>query len=141
MDETRERLQAPIRSQQDLHDRWAILMGELGFSRRSLWFTFVDDEGRMIPRISEVADLPRRVDRETTSELVTMCRRLLEESSGVASVAFLFSRPGCTGMDADDRAWARALTAAARLQRVPIETVHLATDEVLVAFAPDDLAA
>ncbi|WP_370616179.1 hypothetical protein [Mumia sp. Pv 4-285] len=141
MDDMRTALATPIRCQQDLHDRWSILMGELGFSRRSLWFTFVDTERRMIPQISEIVDLSDRGDHEMASELLTMCRRLLDEADGVSSVAFLVSRPGHHRMDPDDRSWARALTAAARFQRVPIETVHLATDSSLVAFAPDDLAA
>jgi hypothetical protein len=141
MDETRERLQAPIRSQQDLHDRWSILMGDLGFSGRSLWFTFVDNERRMVPHISQIVDVPIRCDQEMASQVITMCGHLLDDSAGISAIAFLLSRPGHHGMDADDRSWARALTAAARFERVSIETVHLATDSDLVAFAPDDLAA
>ncbi|MDN5856542.1 MAG: hypothetical protein L0K86_27635 [Actinomycetia bacterium] len=31
----------PIRNERDLHERWRALMGELGFSGRTLWVTFV----------------------------------------------------------------------------------------------------
>ena len=51
----------------------------------------------------------------------------------------LLSRPGRAGITDDDRAWARALIDAGRYARLPLEPLHLATDEDLVALAPDDL--
>lgn len=138
----RDILAAPIRDQNDLYERWSILMGPLGFSRRSLWFTVVDADRRMVPSISQIEDLPDGpADVETISALMDILRRILDDGPGPASIAFLVTRPGRHAMTPDDRSWARALSATARLKRVPIEPVHLATDQALVAFAPDDLAA
>ena len=56
-------------------------------------------------------------------------------------VAFLLTRPGCGGMTSDDRAWARALTAAVRRAGLPAWPVHRANNDELVVCSPDDLAA
>ena len=53
----------------------------------------------------------------------------------------LLARPGSAPMSPADRGFARALAAAARCSGVPLEPLHLATDEEVLAFAPDDLAA
>ncbi|KAA1422293.1 hypothetical protein FE697_014115 [Mumia zhuanghuii] len=134
-------LHAPIRSQQDLLDRWTTLMGELGFSRRSLWFAVVDPDRRLVSPITQIADIPPSAEPDKVAALLTMTGARLAEVGPDASIAFLLSRPGYGGMDAADRSWARLLASTARYLRVPIETIHLATDDTLTAFAPDDLAA
>ena len=53
--------------------------------------------------------------------------------------AFLRSRPGAGGVTEDDRAWARSLYDAGRRAGVPLEVVHRACDQDLVAVPMDDL--
>ncbi|MBW9213894.1 hypothetical protein KV102_03475 [Mumia sp. zg.B53] len=141
MTDTHASLHDPIRGQADLRARWSTLVGELGFSRRALWFAFVDPDRRMHPRLAEVADVPPAAEPEQVTEIVGAIKQVVDELEPGTTVAFLLSRPGPGGMNDADRTWARALATSARYLRVPVETTHLATDTELVAFAPDDLAA
>jgi hypothetical protein len=128
----------PIRTPQDMYRHWRALMGELGFSRRLLWFGLVSSEGRMAPRLNQVDDLPRRPDGLRLDNLMGICRES-GDVDGSGSVAFLLSRPGPARMTDDDRSWARELAAAAARAGVRVQPTHLATDEALRVFAADDL--
>ncbi|MGH1563589.1 hypothetical protein [Mumia sp. DW29H23] len=140
MTDTQASLDEPIHSQADLHARWAALMGELGFSRRALWCALVDPDRRMVPHVTQIDDVPVRADLEQVAGFLGTWRHILDGSEPGTTVALLLSRPGRAGMDESDRTWARTLATTARYLRVPLETIHLATDAELVAFAPDDLA-
>ena len=54
--------------------------------------------------------------------------------------AFLRSRPGHGGVTDDDRAWAMSLYDAGRRAGVPVEVVHRACDDDLVAVPMDEVA-
>jgi hypothetical protein len=122
----------PVRTPLDLHRLWQAMMGEGGFSRRSLWLTFFEADGLPVPHIVPIDDIPARPDGESLDGLTLITRQLVDDGS-VASVAMLLSRPGSGAMHADDRAWARVL---APLSPWP---VHLATSDLVQVFAPDDL--
>jgi hypothetical protein len=129
----------PMPDQRALHERWCALMGELGFSRRALWLASVDVDRRMVPPLVKIEDYPRLPDPEDVRELLARCRAFVDDGAPDGSLAVLLSRPGRAGITDDDRAWARALIDAGRYARLPLEPLHLATDEDLVALAPDDL--
>jgi hypothetical protein len=130
----------PIRSQADVWRHWRALMGPLGFSERLLWIQLVQPDGRMVPALQQIAELPRLPDRRLLDNLMSILKRLHVEMGG-GSVAMLLSRPGPAGVTEQERTWARRLLDAAAAANVPMWPVHVANDHDLVAVTPDDLAA
>jgi len=125
-----------IRSQADLDRLWRALMGELGFTRRRLWVLLVCDDGRPIPHLVQVDEVPP-LPGDTLVHLLEMCRHVDDE----CGVAVLLSRPGRDGLTPADRAWGAALLAAARRTGVSCWPLHVANDVAIRVVAPDDLAA
>ncbi len=131
----------PMPDQRALHERWCALMGPLGFSTRSLWFARVDVDRRMVPPLVQIDECPVTPDPAGVRRLLGHARTFVDEEAPDGSLAVLLSRPGRGAITDDDREWARALIDAGRYTRVPLEPLHLATDEVLIPLAPDALAA
>ena len=130
----------PIRSQDDLHRHWRALMGPLGFSGRQLWLNVLGADRRPTPVLLQVDEVPAVPEPPLLDGLMAVIEELLQDEPD-GSVAVLLARPGSASMSPADRGFARALAAAARCSGVPLEPLHLATDEEVLAFAPDDLAA
>lgn len=130
-----------IRCQADLEHAWRHLMEPLGFSRHSIWMMLIGDDDRPIPRITEIDGAVTPPEPREVDGLAELLRRLRADVAPRARFAFLRSRPGGGGVGPDDRGWAEALYAAARLARTPIEIVHLAHDHDLVPIPMDDLPA
>ncbi len=128
----------PIRSQADLYQLWRALMGELGFAAPQLWMVLLDADARCTPVIQKIEDIPHVPDPQMLDNLMTVCRGILDEVLPGGSVAFLLARPGSPGLTASDRAWAAGLSAAARERGVACHPVHLANDQEIHAFTPDD---
>jgi hypothetical protein len=42
-----------------------MVMGPLGFSRRSLWISFTDGDGRVSPALQQIDGVPRRAGTPT----------------------------------------------------------------------------
>jgi hypothetical protein len=122
-----------VRTPTDLYRLWQDLMGDGGFGRRSVWLLFLSADGRPEPVIVPIDDIPARPNARLVDALGSIVRDLVHTGE-VDSVALLLSRPGRSDMCEDDRGWARALVAVSR--RWPI---HLATEDHLQVFAPDDL--
>jgi hypothetical protein len=126
----------PIHSQADLDRLWRALMGELGVSRRRLRVLLVCDDGRPIPHVVQIDELPDQPGDDRV-HLLEMCQHLDDE----AGVAVLLSRPGSVGLSVTDKAWGAALLAAARATGVSCWPLHVANDVAIRVVAPDDLAA
>jgi hypothetical protein len=125
-----------VRSDAELHELWQELMGTGGFSRRSLWLLFLDEDGRPQPVLVPIDDIPSRPEARLIDGLALIADGLTS-SDAVSSVALLLSRPGPQHMTEDDRCWARALHAHDRIS--PRWPVHLATTDRIQVFAADDL--
>lgn len=130
-----ELLDQPIHNDLDLHQYWLELMSPLGFSQRRLYFVFLDHERRVVPQLHEIDDLPASPNHEFADALMA----ILNHFSATFSFALLLARPGHQPMDANDRAWARALLAAGERSGIHLGRLHLANSNSLVPFAPDDL--
>lgn len=126
----------PIHSQAELDRLWRALMGELGFSRRRLWVLLVCEDGRPIPHVVQIDEIPD-LPGDNLVHLLEMCQHVDDE----AGVAVLLSRPGRDGLTASDKAWGGALLAAARATGVSCWPLHVANDVAIRVVAPDDLAA
>lgn len=127
----------PILTQDDLCHFWRSLMGPLGFGRCSLWFIFIEPDGQLVPNIHQIEDMPPAPADEIVG-LIGILGRVLDGSD--LSVAALWSRPGVAASRSGDLAWARGLTAGARAQGLRMWPIHLAGDDDLRVFAPDELA-
>ncbi len=125
-----------VRSQSDLEGVWKELMGPWGFGGHSVWMLVIDADDRPFPQITEITEALEPPDDEGTASLAVVLRELAEPGR---RFAFLRSRPGPGGLTADDRAWARSLYDAGRRAGVPLEVVHRACDQDLVAVPMDDL--
>ena len=130
--------QPPIRTDLDLHRFWRMVMGPLGFSRRSLWISFTDGDGRVSPALQQIDDVPRRAGYADGAALMTMLAHL-RDAYADGAVAICYSRPGRAPMSTDDRSWARVLTAAAAQFDIPLWPMHFANDSAVLGYAPDDL--
>ena len=127
-----------IGTQEELDRHWRALMGRLGFSQRYLWVQLIDADHRPTPLLLQIEELPERPPSDVLDKLMDMLGLVLEKDPG-SSVALLLARPGPAGMTAADRAWAAGLTTAARRGRIPMEPLHLATDEAVRVLALDEL--
>ncbi len=126
--------EAVIRTEADLHALWRKLMGHDGFSMRSLWLIFLEQDGRTQPLIVPIDDLPDEPHQGFLDGLRRIVSGLITEGVA-ASVAVLLSRPGHGPMTEADRRWARGLraTLGSEFGRWP---VHLATHDQVRVFAP-----
>ncbi len=127
---------AIISTDADLHAFWTALMGPLGFGRRSLWLAVFDANGRPVPLLQPVDDIPLE-PRRFLPQWQHFCRTTLEMTAA-ASAAVLYTRPGSDPMNDRDRRWARAIRASAD-GSARLWPTHFANDEHLTVFAPDDL--
>jgi hypothetical protein len=117
-----------VTSQADLEEVWRTLMQPLGFAGTSLWFMAVDPDGRVFPHLSQIEDCDELPAPEQLLGALSTIHAVLDDRVPGARIAFLRTRPGRRGVDAEDRAWARSLYGAARAIGAPVEVVHLATD-------------
>lgn len=125
----------PIRCEADVERLWRSLIGEPGFTRRQLWLVLVCADGRPVPHLMQVDDVPE-MPGDALARLLEMCRQVDEE----CGVAVLLVRPGREDLTASDRAWGAALLAAARSTGVSCWPLHVANDVAVRVVAPDDLA-
>ena len=129
---------SPIRTQSDLEALWRGLMGELGFSRTSLWLMMLEADGTPVPTLLPIDGIPTR----PTDAVEGLTGLLLGLVPPGGSVAFLLTRPGVDGpLTPSERAWTRALEIVSRNVGGAAWPVHRANDEALRACTPDDLAA
>jgi hypothetical protein len=123
----------PIRSADELTQRWTVLLDPPIFGARSLVLTWLDAEGRMLPILMPIDDIPRNPD----AELLEGLRRV---HIGVAAshlpdgghFAIALCRPGGPEVTRDDDVWAEALCEALDGMPQPYWSLHLATGGTIV---------
>lgn len=102
----------------DLATLWTALVGDGGFSRRTLWMAVLDGSGCPAPVLVPIDDLPRAPapsDVDALSQAVTSVAEF-------GTVVLLVARPGLDRIGEDDRRWGEALAPLA-----PRWPIHLAT--------------
>lgn len=130
--------QPPIRTQSDLEALWRRLMGDLGFSRTTLWLVLLDADGRPTPVVIPIDDIPPR-PVDAVEHLTGLLAHLVQPGG---SVVFLLSRPGPDGPPtSSERAWIRALEIIGGNVGSTVWPVHRANDQALRVCTPDDVAA
>lgn len=110
-------------------------MGQLGFADRSLWLMLLDADGRPLPILPKIDELPPLPDGVIAQNIVAVCKSLIATGDGRRGrVAFLISRPGDDQVTTSDQAWAESLEREARSVGLPIWPVHIASDERIVVY-------
>lgn len=119
---------APVRSAEDLAGRWHAVLGTTEFGSRSLWLTWFGADGRQLPVVVPVEDLPLAPDpalliglREVHGSVVG------DQLGGAGHLALALCRPGEPAITAADDDWAEALRSVLDDDRVAgTWTLHLA---------------
>ncbi len=130
-----------LKSQADVELMWRVLMTPLGWRGRSLWFVLVAPDDRPIPHVYEIADLPDTIDPGGHAAAAELWRDLLSEVLPGGRIALLLTRSGWGDPVRADRAIAAGTYAACRAAGVPLEVIHLATDDDIVPLSADAVLA
>lgn len=131
----------PIRTAEDLTARWTALLDPPIFGARSLWLSWIDADGLMLPIIVPVDDIPLTADPG-------MLEGLRRVHIGVAqdqlphggALAMALCRPGGPRVTKSDEAWAESLREA--LDGVPVAplwTLHLAAAGQVTEIVPPSI--
>ena len=100
----------PVRFAAELTDRWAALLDPPIFGARSLWLMWLDD-GRALPVIIPVDDIPRVPDHAMLAGLVSVHEAISDEHlAGDGHLALALCRPGRPEITEDDDCWLEALS-------------------------------
>jgi hypothetical protein len=117
----------PIRSAADLTSRWAAVLDPPIFGARSLWLTWFGADGRMLPVVVPVDDVPEQFDHRMTSGLLHLSDAVTEEHlAGAGHLAMALCRPGGPEVTDDDYEWAEDLRSAVVDQLDGTWSLHLA---------------
>lgn len=121
----------PVRTAEELTQRWEKLLEPPVFSARSLWLTWLDD-GLVLPVVLPVHDVPAVPDRLLLATLVQVHESIVETHCvGTAHLALALCRPGRVKVSKDDEAWERGL-AEAFLPTNGTWSLHLAAGGTVV---------
>jgi hypothetical protein len=121
----------PLRTADDLTPVWRELMIAPTFRDRSLWLLFIDYEKRPTGPLMTIEDLPDGPYDLPLTDLVGICRDILDGPGGGGSVAMLMTRSGAGQWHIGDRAWARFLVNASHDIGGIVWPVYRAHSEVL----------
>jgi hypothetical protein len=102
----------PVRTAEELTERWEQLLDPPVFSRRSLWLTVLDG-GLMTPIVIPVDDVPAAPDRSFLTNLAAVSETIVEsQCTRRPHVALALCRPGRVRVTHDDEAWERGIAEA-----------------------------
>jgi hypothetical protein len=100
----------PVRSADELTSRWTSLLDPPVFGARSLWLMWLDADGRMLPVVIPVDDVPPVPDPAMLAGLRRMHDGVADEHlDGEGHLAMALCRPGRPEITEDDDEWAEAL--------------------------------
>jgi hypothetical protein len=103
----------PIRSADELTNRWMMLLNPPVFGARSLWLSWFGSDHRMLPVVVPMDDLPLVPEPALVMGLRQVHDSILEEQlGGDGHLALALCRPGQPEITEDDDEWAEALRSA-----------------------------
>ena len=105
---TPELARIPVRSPLALTRRWVALLAPPVFTARSLWLTWLDGSGLMLPLVIPIDDVPLIPDSHVLRGVLEMHDALIAQRE-VAHLALALCRPGEAVLTEDDDEWAEAL--------------------------------
>jgi hypothetical protein len=100
----------PVRSAAQLTRRWMAVLDPPVFGTRSLWLAWLDADGRMLPLVFPIDDVPDLPDAGLLSGLLHLHDAVTAEHlDGQGHLAMALCRPGRPAITADDDEWAEAM--------------------------------
>jgi len=100
----------PIRSADELTRRWTLLLDPSEFGARSLWLAWVGSDGRMLPIVVPVDDVPLVPEPAMLMNLRQWHDSLSESQlGGDGHLAMALCRPWDAVLRGDDEFWVDAL--------------------------------
>lgn len=118
-----------LRTDADLIDRVRLLIGPAARDRQ-LWIVFIDGDGRQMPVLMPISDMPERPEPDMTTGLATVLGGLradLVTCNDEGSVAVVLERHGPDDVLPGDRDWDCALTRACADGEVTVRGRFLST--------------
>ena len=101
---------ARIRSAADLTERWRLVLDPPVFAARSLWLTWFGTDGRQLPVVVPVEDLPALPDPALLVGLREVHGSVVDDQlGGSGHLSLALCRPGEPVITAEDDAWAEGL--------------------------------
>jgi hypothetical protein len=123
----------PVATARELHERWGEVLEPPVFAARSLWLMWLDADGRGLPLIVPIDELPRRFDAVAARGLVQLATTIRDEqTAGGGHVALALCRPGHATVTSSDREWADGLGRAAADGDLGSWSLHLAAGGTVV---------
>jgi hypothetical protein len=122
---TPELASVPVRSSLALTRRWVTLLAPPVFGARSLWLTWLDTSGLMLPLVIPIDDVPLVPEGYALRGLRQMHETIAEQRD-VAHLALALCRPGEAIVTEDDEAWAAFLRDGLEDQIDETWSLHLA---------------
>lgn len=117
----------PVRSSRALTRRWVFLLQPPVFGARSLWLSWFGADGRQLPLVTPIDDIPLRPDPDMLFGLTEVVDSIAREHAGPgAHVAMALCRPGEAEMTDDDAAWGPSLGEALDERLDGTWSLHLA---------------
>jgi hypothetical protein len=128
---TPELARVPVRSALALTRRWVALLAPPIFTARSLWLTWLDDSGLMLPLVIPIDDVPETPDSYVLRGVLQM-HEAVTAQRGVAHLALALCRPGDPVVTEDDDEWLEALREDLDEQIDETWSLHLAAGGAVV---------
>jgi len=132
-----------VHTDEDVRRRWRSMMGDGGFGRTTLWIIWYAADGRQLPVVVPIDDLPEALEPQGVDNLVMIIAD--PAHFGATSVALLLSRPGPGSVTQVDRDRANALLSGLDRARrdngfqLKVWPIHLATTNSVRRLSVDDL--
>ena len=102
----------PVRSAEELTERWASLLDPPVFGARSLWLSWIGDDGLMLPVVVPIDDLPELPDAALLMGLRQVHDGVTDDHlDGEGHLAMALCRPGQPEITASDDEWAEEFRA------------------------------
>lgn len=103
----------PVRSADELTSRWLMLLDPPVFGARSLCLSWLGPDGRMLPIVIPVDDIPVVPEPAMLMNLRAVHDSVVDEQlDGDGHLAMALCRPGEPVLRGDDEVWVEALSAA-----------------------------
>ena len=124
---TRPRPEIPVRSADELTERWEQLLEPPVFGARSLWLAWLGPDGRMLPLVVPIDELRPVPDPTVLVNLAQLADGVARDELGApAHVAMALCRPGRPTSTGDDEEWVAGLHAVLDEHLESTWSLHLA---------------
>jgi hypothetical protein len=130
-------LAAPLRTDDDVLRRVDLLLDDDARQLRSIVLLFLDGDGRQLPVVVPIDDVPERPDPLIVGNLCWIVAEALTLYPAGSAVVVLTRPELCPGNEAD-RYWARNIDRSAREHGAPIRMLCLASPSGVVRLTGHD---